>query len=289
MKTRWPIYVASLLLLVASAVSGWDWWECHDAETLAWLQRVPGAARAVDRAVGADRRAPEITFAVDASYPPFAYIDSTGKLVGFEVDLATELGRRVADEVRLVNMDAGDTLFDALASRKIDGIIAGLTYRPEAIREVAYSDGYFEAGSVILARTDRGDLRGAGDLREKRVAVEVGSLADEAAQKLQRLQPGMELVAMGDLDRVLEAVAHGAVDAAVVDKAYLPAGLPSTGSLHQVGSALRPEPYLVAVRRGDRGLLVAIYRELAAMRSRGVLAEMERAWFFGGSGSQERK
>ncbi|MHB0868404.1 MAG: substrate-binding periplasmic protein [Chloroflexota bacterium] len=289
MKEVWPVPVALLLLVASTIVTVGDWWQHHDAETLAVLRRVPGVGEQVDRATGADVPVPAVTIAVDASYPPFASVDPSGRLVGFEVELGEELGSRVADRTRLVNMDGGDILIDALSSRKIDAIIAGLTYLPEAARQVTYAGSYFESGSVILARSDRKGLRTHGDLAGKRVAVEMGSLADEAARKLQRRLPGMDLVHLGDLDRVLAAVAGDSVDAAVVDKAYLPSGSPSMAGLRQVGNPLRPEPYLIAVRRVDLGLSVAINRELEAMRAMGLLADMERKWFFEGAMDGERE
>lgn len=289
MKDIWPFPVALMLLVAASIVTVGDWWRYHDAETLAVVRRVPGMGEQVDRATGADVPIPAVTIAVDASYPPFASVDPSGQLVGFEVELGEELGRRVAERTRLVNMDGGDILVDALSARKIDVIIAGLTYLPEVAGNVVYAGSYFESGSVVLARGDRSELRTHGNLAGKRISVEAGSLADEAAQKLQGRLPGMDLVHMGDLDRVLAAVADGDVDAAVVDKAYLPAGSPSMAGLRQLGEPLRSEPYLVAVRRTDLGLSVAISRELEAMQAVGLLADMERKWFFEGATEGERE
>lgn len=288
MRESWPIPVALLLLLSAAIITLGNWWGYNDAETLSLLHRVPGLGGQVSRATGADIPVPRLTVAVDASYPPFASVDPSGRLVGFEVDVAEELGRRVATETKVVNMDGGDILLDALSSRRIDAIIAGLTYTPDVARQVGYAASYFESGSVVLTRGHRMDIRRHEDLSGKRVAVEVGSLADEAAQELRRRLPGMGLVHLGDLDRVLAALAEDSVDAVVVDKAYLPPGSSAMAGLRQVGGPLRSEPYLIAVRRSDLGLFVAIDRELESMRASGWLDAMERKWFFGRAVEGER-
>lgn len=279
-----PVYLALSLLLLAATVGVGDWWITNDSEVVWRLRRSPVAGQILERLLGSEPRRGEITIAVDASYPPFASVDSKGDLVGFEVDLAMELGRRLADRTKLINMDAGDALFDALAANKIDAIIAGLVYLPEVSREVAYSDSYFEAGPVILARVDRVDLREPGDLRGQRVAVEIGSLGEEEARKLHRKLSGVELALMDDADHVLGAVAEGTVDAAVLDRSSIPAGSAAMARLRQVGSPLRSHPYLIAMRRKDPELLWAINWELQAMRSGGILARLERSWFGQGSG-----
>ncbi|MCJ7620524.1 MAG: transporter substrate-binding domain-containing protein, partial [Anaerolineae bacterium] len=50
--------------------------------------------------------------AVDASYPPFEYIDVAGNLVGYDIDLAHELGRSFGVDVEFVIISF-DGLYDA--------------------------------------------------------------------------------------------------------------------------------------------------------------------------------
>jgi polar amino acid transport system substrate-binding protein len=200
-------------------------------------------------------------------------------MVGFEVDLASELGKRLSFGARLVNMDAGDALFDALASRRVDAIVAGLTYYPEITRDVAYSDSYFEAGPVLLARMDRTDIASSRDLGGKRVAVEMGSLGEEEARKLQRQSQGMVVLPMDDVERVLASIGDGSADAAVLDRPAIPPGGLAALGVAPVGPPLRSQPYMIAVQRKNRSLLLAINRELDAMKADGTLAEIEGRWF----------
>ena len=279
MKRTLPIIIAFTLLLVSSAADGWDWWTTHDVEVLNFLRRAPVVGQSIDSAMKIDEPRDRLVIAVDASYPPFASVNPDGTMVGFEVDLATALGKRLAAHPQLVNMDAGDSLFDALASKKVDAIIAGLTYYPDVTRDVAYSESYFEAGPVLLAKAERTDINGTRDLTGKKVAVEMGSLSDDEAHSLQKQISGITIVRMDDVGQVMAAVGNGSVDAVIVDRPEIPPGSMKKEGLRTVGPPLLSQPYMVAVRRTDPSLLLAINKYLEEMKADGTLAAMQRKWF----------
>ncbi len=279
MKRTLPIIIAFTLLLVSSAADGWDWWTTHDVEVLNFLRRAPVVGQSIDSAMKIDKQRDRLVIAVDASYPPFASVNPDGTMVGFEVDLATALGKRLAAHPQLVNMDAGDSLFDALASKKVDAIIAGLTYYPDVTRDVAYSESYFEAGPVLLAKAERTDINGTRDLTGKKVAVEMGSLSDDEAHSLQKQISGITIVRMDDVGQVMAAVGNGSVDAVIVDRPEIPPGSMKKEGLRTVGPPLLSQPYMVAVRRTDPSLLLAINKYLEEMKADGTLAAMQRKWF----------
>ncbi len=279
MRHNLALYLALLLVAVSGSIDGWDWWTTHDVEILSIFQRAPVVGSTFRAAMGDDSWKEEITIAVDASYPPFASVDQDGKMSGFEVDLASELGRRLSVSPRLINMDAGDALFDALASRKVDAIIAGLTYYPEVTRDVAFSESYFEAGPVLLAKASRADISSTGDLAGKKVAVEMGSSGEDEARNVQRNAGGMVVAPMDDVEQVIASVGDGRMDAAIVDRPAIPPGSLAAAGLKVVGPPLRTQPYMVAVQRKNRSLVLAINHELDAMKADGSLAEMEKRWF----------
>lgn len=279
MVRRSILFVASLLLVLSLLVDGWDWWTTHDLDVLELVRRAPVLGASLEKAMGADSRRPDVRLAVDASYPPFAQVNPNGSLAGFEVELAEELGSRLALSSRVVNMDAGDAVFDALVANRIDAVIAGLTYYPDVTKDIAYSNGYFEAGPVLFARSGDGRITTLDELKEMTVAVEAGSLGEEEARKLSARQGGVTLLPMADVSRVVASLAGGEVDAAILDRASIPPDSPHLSEVRFVAGPLRSLPYSVAVRRKDPALLLAINRELEEMRSSGLLEKLERRWF----------
>nr|6Y16_A Chain A, Amino acid ABC transporter, periplasmic amino acid-binding protein,Amino acid ABC transporter, periplasmic amino acid-binding protein [Thermotoga maritima MSB8]6Y16_B Chain B, Amino acid ABC transporter, periplasmic amino acid-binding protein,Amino acid ABC transporter, periplasmic amino acid-binding protein [Thermotoga maritima MSB8] len=82
---------------------------------------------------------------LSADFPPFEFVDENGNIVGFDVDLAKEIARRLGVELKIVDMTF-DGLIPSLLTKKIDVIISGMTITEERKKVVAFSDPYFDAG-----------------------------------------------------------------------------------------------------------------------------------------------
>jgi polar amino acid transport system substrate-binding protein len=90
---------------------------------------------------------------IDASYPPFEDIDQEGNLVGFDIDLSHELGRRFGVDAEFVIISF-DGLYDALQVERVDLLLSALPFDPRLTEDVAYSHPYFNAGQVLVVRED---------------------------------------------------------------------------------------------------------------------------------------
>jgi len=213
---------------------------------------------------------------MDASWPPFEYIEG-GEIVGFDVDLAREIGRRLGVEVELLNLGF-DSLYDALQVGRIDAIISALPYDSTLTEDVAYSIPYFNAGQVLVVRID-GTIREVKDLAGRRLGVEWGSEGDAQGRRLQRKVKGLTLRPYMTPEEALRALKDGEVDAALVDAI---SALQFTGrekGTRIVGKPLTDERYVVAVRPKSWMLLKAINHALAEMREDGTLDQLRRRWF----------
>lgn len=71
-----------------------------------------------------------LRIATEGAYPPFNFIDDTGALKGFEVDLANELCARIKANCEIVSQE-WDGIIPGLLAQRYDAIIASLyiTYR----------------------------------------------------------------------------------------------------------------------------------------------------------------
>ena len=214
---------------------------------------------------------------LDASWPPFEYVDEDGQIVGFDVDLARELGRHLGIEVAFVNIGF-DGLYDALKSGKCDAIISALPYDPMMTKDVAYSPSYFNAGQVLVVRSDEREIEGEGDLGGKRVGVEWGSTADMEARRLAKRSEGMELALYRTPEEALRALKDGEVKAAIADAVSASSFIKAEGGVKIVGEPLTDEPYVVAVRPQSYMLLQAINEALVEIKEGGTLARLRERW-----------
>jgi ABC-type amino acid transport substrate-binding protein len=226
---------------------------------------------------------------MDASFPPFEAVAADGTLVGFDVDLARELGRRLGIEVVFVANLSYDGLYDALAVDHVDVVISALVINPDRMADFAYSASYFDAGQVLVVRSACGrgegeqDVEGMSDLAGQVVAVELGTQGDLEARKWARRLPDLTVVHHETASQALVAVEAGGADAALVDHVSALATDGMGERLVIVGPPVIQEPYAVAVHRGSRYLLRAINDALAEMEADGTMEALIAEWLEGDS------
>jgi len=214
---------------------------------------------------------------MDASFPPFEYVDEGRGLVGFDVDLAREVAARLGVEAQFVANLPYDGLYDALTAGRVDVAISALYVDPSRTAAFAYSAPYFDAGQVLVVAEGTEGIGGMEDLAGRVLAVEFGSEGDVVARAWERRLVGLLVLPCETADEALAGVTEGEADAALVD--HLSALAWAGGRLQVVEEMVTEEPYAVAVRREDRGLLRAVDEALADMEADGTLARLRRRWF----------
>lgn len=108
-------------------------------------------------------KAEKLTVATDTNFPPFEFKDpATGNHTGFDVELWAAIAKEIGVEYDLQPMDFNG-IIPGLQSSQVDVGIAGMTIKPERQEVVDFSDGYYNAGLLILVRTDNADVNGVED------------------------------------------------------------------------------------------------------------------------------
>ena len=104
-----------------------------------------GAAR---RRTGATVR-----IATEGAYPPWNSTDSSGKLIGFEVDLAKELCQRMEVECEIVAQD-WEGIIPALQAGKYDAIMAGMSITEERQQVIDFTESYWTTPAYFAVLKD---------------------------------------------------------------------------------------------------------------------------------------
>lgn len=238
---------------------------------------------------------------MDASFPPFEAAAADGTLVGFDVDLARELGQRLGPalsevegvEVQFIANLPYDGLYDALAVGRVDAVISALVVNPARMADFAYSTPYFDAGQVLVVappstppacggEESRGCIEEMADLSGRTLAVEFGTRGDLEARKWARRLSGLSVAPYQTADEALAAVVAGEAAAALVDHVSALAAVEAEGGLAIVGKTVAEEPYAVAVHRDSQHLLRAINEALVEMEADGTMKALVDEWLKGG-------
>ena len=83
----------------------------------------------------------KIKIGTEGDYPPWNSKDASGKLIGFEVELAYTLCRYIGEQCVIVEQD-WDGMIPALIMRKFDAIMAGMSITAERQKAISFSQGY---------------------------------------------------------------------------------------------------------------------------------------------------
>ena len=224
------------------------------------------------------RRTKVMTAGNTGSYPPFEMMDGT-KLIGFDVDMADEIGRRMGGVTVKFEVIDFKGIIAALTSKRVDTLITALTWTPERAQAIAFSTPYYDAGIGAIARQDAG-IKLPEDLAGKVVGVQLGSSGDLFVR--QRL--GQVVKEIKTYDTILLAVRDleaGRVSAVVNPIPVLRHN--AKGSKGLVPTGVWDKRVVgINTRKEDADLMAEINMHLEAMKKDGFLEQLDKKWFAGG-------
>jgi ABC-type amino acid transport substrate-binding protein len=159
-----------------------------------------------------DTKKEKLVMATSADYPPYEDYDTTsGKIIGFDVDVAKYIGSKLNFEVEVKDMDFNG-LLPALQSKRADFVMAGMTPKPERKKNADFSDIYFEAKNTIVAAKDS-SFKTLEDLKGKKVGVQLGSIQESAVNEVK----GIQVVSLNKVPEIIQELKSGRIDAAIIE------------------------------------------------------------------------
>jgi len=128
------------------------------------------------------RQKGELVIITDPTYPPFEFNEGE-KLIGFDVDLAREIGKELGVRVHFIVSD-WDGVLPSLHIGKADIAMSGVTITEERKQMgYVYSRPYFLSGQTIARRKGDTRIRQLEDLKDKKAAVQGGTTGESALQR----------------------------------------------------------------------------------------------------------
>jgi polar amino acid transport system substrate-binding protein len=208
----------------------------------------------------------------------------TGKLIGFEVDVATVLASAMNVELKIVEKPFGE-LLSALEAGEVDVVMSGMTMTPERNLRVAFVGPYMISGKSILTKSSTlAAIEGTADIDQSE--IKLVALAGSTSEKFAKtVLPRTQFTATKDYDEAVAAVLGGGADAMVADFpicALTVLRYPDAG-LATLAKPLTIEPIGMALPPGDSLMLNMVENLLGALEGIGLLDELEAKWFDDGS------
>lgn len=90
-----------------------------------------------------------IRFATEATYAPFESIDANNNIVGFDIDLANAICKKLDANCTFTHQSF-DSLIPSLKMRRFDALIAGIDITPERQKQVNFTDTYYNLSLIHI-------------------------------------------------------------------------------------------------------------------------------------------
>lgn len=212
---------------------------------------------------------------LDATFKPMGFTDEQDNIIGFDIDLAEEVCKRMGVELVKQPID-WDTKEQDLDAGKIDCIWNGMSVTAERAEIMNLSDPYMKNDMSFVVKTDSA-IASQADLDGKSVAVQSGSSAQTIL-----LESGLNVtpVELATNVECLQQLELDLVDAVFMDSVVANYEITSEQKPYTVlPDGLSPEEYAIGFRKNDQALRDEVQRILSEMKADGTVAEISTRWF----------
>lgn len=213
-------------------------------------------------------------------FQPWAMKDKNGKLIGFEIDVATRLAKDMGVEVEFVPT-AWSGIIPALLTGKFDVIIGGMGITAQRALQVNFSQPYDFSGMSIVAHKEKAkgfDSLESFNSPDVEIAVKLGTTAAEAVKKY---LPKAKMRMFDTEPQAYQELRNGKVHA-VVGSAPKPAyeAVDYSDTLFlPMQETFTKEPIGFAIRKGDPDTLAYFNSWITIVGLEGWLQERHNYWF----------
>ncbi len=213
------------------------------------------------------------TIGTDTTFAPFEFEDEAGNFVGIDMELLDAIAQDQGFkyELEILGFDAA---CQALEAGQVDGVIAGMSIKPDREEKYDFSEPYFDSGVVMGIAADNDTIKSYEDLKGKTVAVKIGTEGEAFAESIAD-QYGFEMTHLQDSAFMYEDVKSGNSVACFEDYPVLGYGVSQNNGLKIVTEMERGSSYGFAVLKGENPELIEMFNAgLKNLRDSGKYQEI---------------
>ncbi|WP_034944403.1 lysine/arginine/ornithine ABC transporter substrate-binding protein ArgT [Erwinia oleae] len=221
----------------------------------------------------------------DPTYAPFESKNAQGQLVGFDIDLANEICKRMAAKCTYVESDF-DALIPSLKAKKIDAIISSLSITEKRQQEIAFSEKLYAANARLIAPKGSKILPDIDSLKGKTIGLLQGTTQETYANQQWRTK-GVTVTPYANQDLVYQDLTAGRIDAAFQDEVAASEGFlkqPAGKDYAFAGPAVKDDKIFgigtgIGLRKDDQDLKAAIDKAFDEIRKDGTYDKLAKKYF----------
>ena len=216
---------------------------------------------------------------LDDSFPPLGFRSENNEVVGYDIDLAKEVAKRLGVDFRAQPID-WDAKEMELETGKIDCIWNGFTITEDRKNALSFTEAYLNNDQVLVVRADSG-INSLADAKDKIIGIQSGSSAQEAVDDNAAFASSIsKLIMFKDNITALNDLDIGGVDGVVMDSVVANYSITQTKKPFKViDESLANEGYGIGFRKNEPELRDAVWNILKEMQKDGTVTAISQKWF----------
>ncbi|MDR0452834.1 MAG: amino acid ABC transporter substrate-binding protein [Treponema sp.] len=220
----------------------------------------------------------KLVLGLDDSFPPMGFRNENNEIVGYDVDLAKEVARRMGVELVLQPID-WNAKEQELNTKEIDCIWNGFTVTEERKKVITYTPPYLGNAQVIVVKGNS-PLRTLADLRGKIIGLQAGSSSVDALDEAVELKASVrEVIEYKDYLTALMDLDVGGADAILIDLVVANDNINRSGKDFRIlEETLAAEQFGIGFRKGEDALMNKVWETLLEMARDGTVARISTQW-----------
>ncbi|MCB9494881.1 MAG: transporter substrate-binding domain-containing protein [Desulfobacteraceae bacterium] len=212
-------------------------------------------------------------------YPPFV-IDTSSDFVGFDIDLAYDIAKRMGVKAKLVKMEF-DEIIPAIKRGDADIGVATFTITAKLNMEVLFSNPYIVSGQALLVKNSlKNSIFSYRDLNstQYKIAYEQGTTSEAA---LKKLMPDSRFFSVDSSEKLSDALVNGEADAVMADLSFCSILMAKNKgqNFYFIDEPLTFEPFGIAINNENYHLLNWINNYIQQIQADGSYDEFYKKWF----------
>ncbi|HVV69878.1 MAG TPA: lysine/arginine/ornithine ABC transporter substrate-binding protein [Gammaproteobacteria bacterium] len=225
-----------------------------------------------------------INFATEATFPPFEYMDASGQVKGFEIDMVNAMCQLMKVKCTYSNQP-WVSLIPSLKLGKFQAIISAMSITPERQQQVDFTQPYFATTAHFVVPVGSQLVISPEGLKGKVVGVQIGTTSSKYLEA--KYGKIVTIKTYPNQQEALLDLAAGRVDTVLGDTPVTAEWLRQRGLNKKyvfTGPAIDDPAFFgvgygIAVKKGNKELLDAFNKALAEIKANGTWQKIVDAYF----------
>lgn len=217
----------------------------------------------------------KIKIGTEGTYAPYTFHDKSGKLTGFDIEIAEEVSKRLSVKPEFVETK-WDGMFAGLDAKRFDMVVNQVGIKPDRQAKYDFSEPYIVSKAVLIVNSNDNTIKKFADLKGKKSAQSLTTNLAKIAQT-----NGALLQPVDSFNQAIDLLVSKRVEATVNDSlSYLDLKKQKPDlAIKVVDEEGNAQPSAIMFKKGNKELVAAVNKAFNDMKADGTYSKISNKWF----------